>query len=159
MQIFCLPLVFVFFRDIDKIDDLMQDITEQQDTAREISEAISRPFGEAFDEVDTFPTSCQNLFIHSFLAIILHSANENALFRIEILSTLRFSRMSCWQNLRNWNRRSLKKTWRVWVGSPVCRAPNYLQHGLVGMEVSVTQQRPEKSGGKLSLNLLLQLCM
>lgn len=44
-------------RDIDKIDDLMQDVTEQQDTAREISEAISRPFGETFDEVHTFPTS------------------------------------------------------------------------------------------------------
>ncbi|XP_038153808.1 charged multivesicular body protein 4c [Cyprinodon tularosa] len=36
--------------DIDKIDDLMQDITEQQDVAREISEAISGPFGEQFDE-------------------------------------------------------------------------------------------------------------
>ncbi|KAK1885575.1 Charged multivesicular body protein 4c [Dissostichus eleginoides] len=36
--------------DIDKIDDLMQDITEQQDVAREISDAISGPFGETFDE-------------------------------------------------------------------------------------------------------------
>ncbi|XP_013868775.1 charged multivesicular body protein 4c [Austrofundulus limnaeus] len=36
--------------DVDKIDDLMQDITEQQDVAREISEAISGPFGEQFDE-------------------------------------------------------------------------------------------------------------
>lgn len=81
-------LFVFFFRDIDKIDDLMQDITEQQDTAREISEAISRPFGETFDEVDTFSTSCQNLFIHSFLSIILHSANKNALCIIEILSTL-----------------------------------------------------------------------
>ncbi|XP_041817562.1 charged multivesicular body protein 4c [Chelmon rostratus] len=36
--------------DIDKIDDLMQDITEQQDVAQEISDAISRPFGETFDE-------------------------------------------------------------------------------------------------------------
>ncbi|XP_045900471.1 charged multivesicular body protein 4c [Micropterus dolomieu] len=36
--------------DVDKIDDLMQDITEQQDVAQEISEAISRPFGETFDE-------------------------------------------------------------------------------------------------------------
>lgn len=32
----------------------MQDITEQQDVAREISEAISGPFGEAFDDVDIF---------------------------------------------------------------------------------------------------------
>ncbi|KAM3592989.1 uncharacterized protein V6R79_003349 [Siganus canaliculatus] len=36
--------------DLDKIDDLMQDITEQQDVAREISDAISRPMGDLFDE-------------------------------------------------------------------------------------------------------------
>ncbi|XP_068090963.1 charged multivesicular body protein 4c [Hyperolius riggenbachi] len=38
--------------DLDKIDDLMQDIHEQQDVAQEISDAISRPvgFGEEFDE-------------------------------------------------------------------------------------------------------------
>ena len=40
-------------RDIDKVDDLMQDITEQQEVAQEISDAISKPvgFGEEFDEV------------------------------------------------------------------------------------------------------------
>uniref|UniRef100_A0A3Q1GHR0 Charged multivesicular body protein 4Bb n=1 Tax=Acanthochromis polyacanthus TaxID=80966 RepID=A0A3Q1GHR0_9TELE len=39
--------------DIDKVDDLMQDITEQQELAQEISDAISKPvgFGEEFDEV------------------------------------------------------------------------------------------------------------
>ncbi|MBN3272623.1 CHM4C protein, partial [Polyodon spathula] len=38
--------------DLDKIDSLMQDITEQQDVAQEISDAISRPvgFGEQYDE-------------------------------------------------------------------------------------------------------------
>ncbi|KAJ8376748.1 hypothetical protein SKAU_G00073280 [Synaphobranchus kaupii] len=36
--------------DLDKIDSLMQDITEQQDVAQEICDAISRPFGEQFDE-------------------------------------------------------------------------------------------------------------
>ncbi|XP_070709134.1 charged multivesicular body protein 4c [Pempheris klunzingeri] len=36
--------------DLNKIDDLMQDITEQQDVAQEINDAISRPFGETFDE-------------------------------------------------------------------------------------------------------------
>ncbi|KAJ8279821.1 hypothetical protein COCON_G00068870 [Conger conger] len=36
--------------DLDKIDDLMQDITEQQDIAQEINDAISRPFGDQFDE-------------------------------------------------------------------------------------------------------------
>lgn len=43
----------LLFRDIDKVDDLMQDITEQQELAQEISDAISKPvgFGEEFDEV------------------------------------------------------------------------------------------------------------
>uniref|UniRef100_A0A8C9S252 Charged multivesicular body protein 4b-like n=1 Tax=Scleropages formosus TaxID=113540 RepID=A0A8C9S252_SCLFO len=38
--------------DIDKVDELMQDITEQQEQAQEISDAISKPvgFGEEFDE-------------------------------------------------------------------------------------------------------------
>uniref|UniRef100_A0A667Y571 Charged multivesicular body protein 4b-like n=1 Tax=Myripristis murdjan TaxID=586833 RepID=A0A667Y571_9TELE len=38
--------------DIDKVDDLMQDITEQQELAQEISDAISKPigFGEEYDE-------------------------------------------------------------------------------------------------------------
>lgn len=41
------------FRDIDKVDDLMQDITEQRELAQEISDAISKPvgFGEEFDDV------------------------------------------------------------------------------------------------------------
>nr|XP_020032316.1 charged multivesicular body protein 4c [Castor canadensis] len=38
--------------DLDKIDDLMQEITEQQDIAQEISEAFSQrvQFGDGFDE-------------------------------------------------------------------------------------------------------------
>ncbi|XP_051567821.1 charged multivesicular body protein 4b-like [Myxocyprinus asiaticus] len=38
--------------DIDKVDELMQDITEQQELAQEISDAISKPvgLGEEFDE-------------------------------------------------------------------------------------------------------------
>ncbi|XP_064246384.1 charged multivesicular body protein 4c [Passer domesticus] len=38
--------------DLNKIDDLMQDITEQQDVAQEISDAISNrgTFGDEFDE-------------------------------------------------------------------------------------------------------------
>ncbi|KFW63009.1 Charged multivesicular body protein 4c, partial [Pygoscelis adeliae] len=38
--------------DLNKIDDLMQDITEQQDVAQEISDAISNraAFGDEFDE-------------------------------------------------------------------------------------------------------------
>ncbi|XP_072900100.1 charged multivesicular body protein 4b-like [Hemitrygon akajei] len=38
--------------DLDKIDEMMQNITEQQEIAQEISDAISRPvaFGSEFDE-------------------------------------------------------------------------------------------------------------
>ncbi|XP_063063301.1 charged multivesicular body protein 4c [Engraulis encrasicolus] len=38
--------------DMDKIDVLMDDIQEQQDLAKEINDAISRPFGDEFDEDD-----------------------------------------------------------------------------------------------------------
>ncbi|KAG7255905.1 hypothetical protein CRUP_008121 [Coryphaenoides rupestris] len=38
--------------DLDKIDSLMQDITEQQEVAQEICDAISRPFGDMYDEDD-----------------------------------------------------------------------------------------------------------
>lgn len=44
---------WIFFRDLDKIDSLMQDITEQQEIAQEISDAISQPFGDQFDEVQS----------------------------------------------------------------------------------------------------------
>ncbi|MCL4158103.1 UNVERIFIED_CONTAM: hypothetical protein GTU68_061229 [Idotea baltica] len=43
--------------DVDKVHDMMDDIAEQQDVAREISEAISNPvsFGQDVDEVsDSF---------------------------------------------------------------------------------------------------------
>ncbi|XP_076868373.1 charged multivesicular body protein 4c [Brachyhypopomus gauderio] len=36
--------------DMDNIDTLMADITEQQQIAQEISDAISQPFGDQFDE-------------------------------------------------------------------------------------------------------------
>ncbi len=46
-------ILLIVFRDLDKVDDLMQDITEQQELAQEISDAISRPvgFGDDCDEV------------------------------------------------------------------------------------------------------------
>ncbi|OXB58930.1 hypothetical protein ASZ78_012194 [Callipepla squamata] len=61
--------------DIDKVDELMQDIAEQQELADEISTAISKPvgFGEEFDEV-CFGFACLNeIFLlrsacHVFLA-------------------------------------------------------------------------------------------
>ena len=38
--------------DVDKVHDMMDDIAEQQDVAKEISDAISNPvaFGQEFDE-------------------------------------------------------------------------------------------------------------
>lgn len=40
-------------RDVDQVHDMMDDIAEQQDVAREISDAISNPvaFGTDVDEV------------------------------------------------------------------------------------------------------------
>lgn len=42
-----------FPRDLDKIDNLMQEVVEQQDAAQEISEALSQRagLGDDFDEV------------------------------------------------------------------------------------------------------------
>lgn len=165
LVMFNLFVSLLFFRDIDKIDDLMQDVTEQQDMAREISEAISRPFGETFDEVHTFPPSKSILmaFTHSaFLSIIRHchflltkfrfvtvspahycycKNVKNALYRTNSVYSVCFLRMSCWQSLQSWNRRSLRKTWSVWVDSPARRAPNCLLHGPVSAHVSATLQR------------------
>jgi hypothetical protein len=43
----------MFPRDVDQVHDMMDDIAEQQDVAKEISEAISNPvaFGQDVDEV------------------------------------------------------------------------------------------------------------
>ena len=43
----------VVCRDVDQVHDMMDDIAEQQDVAREISDAISNPvsFGQDMDEV------------------------------------------------------------------------------------------------------------
>lgn len=51
------------YRDIDKVDELMQDIADQQELAEEISTAISKPvgFGEEFDEVSVFMKITQAL--------------------------------------------------------------------------------------------------
>lgn len=40
------------FRDVDQVHDMMDDIAEQQDLAKEISDAISNPvaFGQDVDE-------------------------------------------------------------------------------------------------------------
>lgn len=42
----------LIFRDVDQVHDMMEDIAEQQDVAREISDAISNPvsFGQDMDE-------------------------------------------------------------------------------------------------------------
>jgi len=47
-------MVIYVFRDVDQVHDMMDDIAEQQDVAREISDAISNPvaFGQDIDEVN-----------------------------------------------------------------------------------------------------------
>ncbi len=42
----------IFCRDVDKVHDMMDDIAEQQEVAREISDAISNPlaFGQDVDD-------------------------------------------------------------------------------------------------------------
>lgn len=53
---FCgLQFLILFLRDVDQVHDMMDDIAEQQDVAKEISEAISNPvaFGQDVDEVSS----------------------------------------------------------------------------------------------------------
>lgn len=38
-----LEIFVILFRDVDQVHDMMDDIAEQQDVAREISDAISNP--------------------------------------------------------------------------------------------------------------------
>lgn len=57
----------LILRDLGKIDDLMADITEQQDVAQEISDAISRPSGETFDEVETVSVFIKTFFFAQIL--------------------------------------------------------------------------------------------
>ncbi|XP_023715889.2 charged multivesicular body protein 4b [Cryptotermes secundus] len=47
-----LQFLILFLRDVDQVHDMMDDIAEQQDVAKEISEAISNPvaFGQDVDE-------------------------------------------------------------------------------------------------------------
>lgn len=45
-------ILYLYHRDVDQVHDMMDDIAEQQDVAREISDAISNPvaFGQDADE-------------------------------------------------------------------------------------------------------------
>ena len=58
--------IHLLFRDVDKVHDMMDDIAEQQDVAREISEAISNPvaFGQDIDEVSLI--ACISLCLRSY---------------------------------------------------------------------------------------------
>uniref|UniRef100_A0A3Q3MPU9 Charged multivesicular body protein 4C n=1 Tax=Labrus bergylta TaxID=56723 RepID=A0A3Q3MPU9_9LABR len=67
--------------DLDKIDDLMQDITEQQDVAQEISNAISGPFGETFDEVHTFMNSLSLSLPFSFVFSVHSDCSTEAEYK------------------------------------------------------------------------------
>ena len=58
--------------DVDKVHDMMDDIAEQQDVAKEISEAISNPvaFGQEFDD-DELEAELNELEVRPFCLKIL----------------------------------------------------------------------------------------
>ena len=57
--------------DVDKVHDMMDDIAEQQDVAKEISEAISNPvaFGQEFDD-DELEAELDELEVITFLCFL-----------------------------------------------------------------------------------------
>lgn len=85
----------LILRDLGKIDDLMADITEQQDVAQEISDAISRPSGETFDEVETVSVFIKTFFFCTDIKICL-------VFCCVARAHLSFFvRMNCWLSWRS----------------------------------------------------------
>lgn len=75
------------YRDVDKVHDMMDDIAEQQEVAREISEAISNPvaFGQDIDEVS-------------------HCCSFRLQYRIPLIYL--FFRMNWRGSWKNWNKKS-----------------------------------------------------
>lgn len=82
-------LYYLLLRDVDKIDDLMQDITEQQDVAREISEAISGPFGEQFDEVSSVFHFIFYLYRWVFFCLIYFYSWSTCVYILGIYTSLK----------------------------------------------------------------------
>ncbi|OXB70050.1 UNVERIFIED_CONTAM: hypothetical protein H355_001675, partial [Colinus virginianus] len=80
--------------DLNKIDDLMQDITEQQDVAQEISEAISRraAFGDEFDEVGILVKTEFWLSNHSVFVLCFNQEESGGRGRYEAACSLGFLR-------------------------------------------------------------------
>ena len=64
--------------DVDKVHDMMDDIAEQQDVAKEISEAISNPvaFGQDFDD-DELEAELNELEVRPFCLKILKNLNKS----------------------------------------------------------------------------------
>ena len=76
--------------DVDKVHDMMDDIAEQQDVAKEISDAISNPvaFGQEFDEDELEaelnelelnaprPAVYKQPSMHEAIAAMLHELNS-----------------------------------------------------------------------------------
>lgn len=48
---------FLYFRDVDQVHDMMDDIADQQDVAKEISEAISNPVSFGMTICDLIKTT------------------------------------------------------------------------------------------------------
>jgi len=70
-------LLYLYCRDVDQVHDMMDDIAEQQDVAREISDAISNPvaFGQDADEDElseiSIMSNCSRYFYYNIYKIIL----------------------------------------------------------------------------------------
>ena len=64
--------------DVDKVHDMMDDIAEQQDVAKEISEAISNPvaFGQDFDD-DELEAELNELEVRPFCFKIFKNLNKS----------------------------------------------------------------------------------
>lgn len=63
-------MVLIRCRDVDQVHDMMDDIAEQQDVAREISDAISNPvaFGKSRSTTKQFEYRNQKKQIHKIYA-------------------------------------------------------------------------------------------
>lgn len=72
-------------RDIDKVDDLMAEVTEQHEVAQEISDVISRPIGLG-DDIDEVRTTC-------------NKCSSSAIVAVDIVSLLlSYQRQYSWEN-------------------------------------------------------------
>lgn len=64
-------MLSIINRNIDKVDETMDDIRDQMDIANEISEAISRPVGVG-DDLDEVRTHIWSFFLKKDIHTLLY---------------------------------------------------------------------------------------